>query len=206
MDWSLETRDLGIIGLTCGLLIVVGFITIMPVVAFDFLGLRAFTYALPKGIIMAICVYKIKKIGVISMIGIIMGLTYLIMPGNIGLFIEASIAGILSDAIIYLMRTDYSNSKVVIAGVALYDFIGTCIMYTIMIALGFSEMFLGTTRPRNLFEMLMKNINIILGNPQMPFVYLLGILVALTSMGLTIIGAWLGIKISTELKQAGAFD
>ena len=100
MDWNLESRDFGLIGLTCGLLIVVGFITIMPVVAIEFTGVRAFTFALPRGIIMTICLYRIKKFGVISIIGIIMGLTYLIIPGNFGLFIESVIAGVLADFII----------------------------------------------------------------------------------------------------------
>ena len=203
MDWKLESRDFGLIGLTIGLLIVVGFITIMPVVALEFTGVRAFTYALPKGIIMAVCLYRIKKYGVISIIGIVMGLTYLIIPGNFGLFVDSSIAGLTADFLIYLIKKDYESNKAIISGIAFYDFIGTAIMYTILILFGLSESILGTVHPRNLFEMLMINVNNLMGNPQMPFIYLLGFLTAIISTGLAILGAWLGIKISEELEQAG---
>ncbi|MHA1384058.1 MAG: MptD family putative ECF transporter S component [Candidatus Helarchaeota archaeon] len=206
MNWNLESRDLGFIGITCGLLIVVGFITIMPVVAFDFLGIRAITFALPKGIIIAVCVSRIKKSGVISMIGIIMGLIYLILPGSVVLSMGVMIAGVSTDALIYVFRLNYKNNKTVIAGVALYDFISTILLYVVMVALGLVEMFKGMVNPRNLFEMLVININNLIGNPQMPFIYLLGITITLASCFLNIVGAWLGIKISAELKQAGAID
>lgn len=175
------TRDLAFIGMTISLMYIVQTIVILGTTAITPVdAAKSIVSAFFVCIIIAIGLAKVKKIGTFTIIGLINGLICgLILPAFLPLLPSVLLGGITADIFTKFIFGEYGSRNSLMAACAVDKFFETIIILTVPFLFGFSQFILSTQ---------------------------LIIISAFIVAGLGAAGAFVGFKITGELKKAGAME
>lgn len=173
-----STRDLAFITVICAMItavVIVSHMLAAPILRL--IGTIQVSSAFFVGIVAAIGLAKVKKVGTFTLIGIIRGLIAgFILPAMPMLFLALVSGGIFADGVTKLFHADYSEEKFIISACGCYMFARAVVAMSMASVLGL---------PRAILN---------------PYVILVASLVC---FALGSIGGYVGTRIAKELKEAG---
>lgn len=175
------TRDLAFIGMIIALMYIVQTIVILGTSAITPLdAAKSIVSAFFVCIVIAIGLAKVKKIGTFTLIGLVNGLICgLMLPAFLPLLPSVLMGGIAADLFTKFVFGEYGSRNSIIGACAVDKFVESIIILTVPFLFGFSTFILSTQ---------------------------LIIVSAFIVAGLGAAGAFVGYKISGELKKAGAME
>jgi len=173
-----SARDLAFVAVICAIITAV--VIVSHRLAAPFLripGAIQVSSAFFVGIVAAIGLAKVKKVGTFTLIGVTRGLIAgFIIPAMPILFLAVATGGVFADGVTKLFRADYSEEKFVISACGCYTFARAVVAMGMAVVLGL---------PRAILS---------------PHVILA---VSLVCFALGSIGGYVGTRIAKELKEAG---
>lgn len=175
------TRDLAFIGMIIALMYIVQTLVILgtsAIIPVD--AAKSIVSAFFVCIIIAIGLAKVKKIGTFTIIGLVNGMICgLILPAFLPLLPSVLLGGVAADIFTKFVFGGYGSRNSLMGACAIDKFVESIIILTIPFLFGFSKFILST-------EII--------------------IISAFIVAGLGAAGAFVGYKISGELKNAGAME
>ncbi len=173
----MKIGDIVFLAIIAACVTIIGFVTVPLVLAIPIPGIRSLAPAFFYGILMAIGLMKVRKIGSLFLIALFNGLVLLMMSWV--MFANNLLAGLIAELLVLLIFKSYDVERAVFIGAGLY------MPLTIPVSLLITAWAGGAGMQRLITD---------------PFV-ICGVLLG-TGI-LSFVGAFVGIKIGRELKKAG---
>ena len=171
-------KDIVFIALVSAAMLVVSFLTIPIVIAMPIPAITSMVFAPFAGLLMAIAMLKVRKIGTASLVSLLVGIILLFMSPVMFCFMV--VGGIVTDAFAWAWKRGYTDSRMVIISCGFYT------LALILFSVAFSFVFVTKMSLPSLL--------------QQP---LLLLLIAAICFALGAIGALIGSKVWLEFDKAG---
>jgi hypothetical protein len=127
-------KDIVFIALISVAMLVVSFLTIPIVIAMPIPAITSIVFAPFAGLLMAIAMLKVQKVGTATLVSLFVGVVLLFMSPVMFCFMAAS--GIVTDVIAWVWKRGYTDARMVIVSCGFYTLV--LILFSVVFSLIFT--------------------------------------------------------------------